>query len=119
MRAGIGEVAICLGDGHAVVAGFGVDQLLLHFDQAGVAFDHELRCRLVGFGHVLGDLGHAPLARLGEFAAVFGQAAGEQREQRGLARAIASHQADFFTRVDGGRHFVEQHFGRSAQGHVL
>lgn len=91
----------------------------LYFNQAGVALQHELGGRFLGFGHVLGHLAHAPLGGDVEIATVFRQRAVEQRKQRGLASAIAANQAHRFAWVDGGGDAVKQHFGAAAQGDIF
>jgi hypothetical protein len=62
-----------VGNGHAVVAASACGQLGLHLHQARVACQHEVGGGLVGFGHVLRHLRHAPLRRDEEVAAVFVQ----------------------------------------------
>ncbi|CAK9134621.1 unnamed protein product, partial [Ilex paraguariensis] len=109
-------VHVGVGDGHAVLAGLGGRELGVELAQAGVAVQHELGGRLRGLGHVLRDLAQAPLRRDGELSTVLGQAAVEQGEQAGLAGAIASDKADFFTGVDGDGGAVQQHAGAAAQG---
>jgi len=91
----------------------------MQLGQARVAGQHEGGGRLVGLGHVLRDLRHAPLARDGEITAVLVQAAVEQGEQRGLAGTVAAHEADFLTRVQGHGDAVQQHLGAAAQDDVL
>jgi hypothetical protein len=123
--AGVGQVGVGVGQGHAGVVGiggvrgFGEGQLLAQFHQAGVARHHEVGGRLAGFGHVLRHLRQPPLLRDGEIAAVFVQRAVEQREQGGLAGAVAAHQADLLAGVEGDGCAVEQHFGAAAQDDVL
>jgi hypothetical protein len=90
-------------------------QPLAQLQQAGVATHHEVGGRFFGFGHVLRDLGHAPLFGHVKVAAVFVQRAVEHGKQGGLARAVAPHQADFFAGVDGDVGAVKQHFGAAAQ----
>ncbi len=96
-----------------------LDQTVMRGQQRGVAVDHIVGGALLGLGHVLRHLAHAPLAGDEVFAAVFRQRAVEQRKQRGLARAVAAHQADFFARIEGDGGAVEQHFGAAAQGNVF
>ncbi|KAF1029275.1 MAG: hypothetical protein GAK34_03913 [Delftia tsuruhatensis] len=118
VRAGIGQVHVGVGNGHAVLAGLGGRELGVELAQARVAVQHELGGRLRGLGHVLRDLAQAPLRRDGELSTVLGQAAVEQGEQAGLAGAVASDKADFFTGVDGDGGAVQQHAGAAAQGNV-
>jgi len=113
---GIGQVGVRMGQRHAEVGivrvGFvchlDQGQRIAQFDQPGIAAHHEVGSALVGFGHVLCNLRHAPLLGQRKIAAVFVQRAIEQREQRGLARAIAADQSDALRRVDGGVGAVEQ-----------
>ncbi len=118
VRAGVVQGHVGVGHALAVVAGLGLRHLTLGREQGGVAFDDEARGVLVGLGHVLRDLGHAPLRGHAELALVFVQAAVEQTEQAGLARAIAAHQAHLFAGVDGERGAVKQHLGAAAQHHI-
>ncbi|MNS57998.1 hypothetical protein D3C72_909030 [compost metagenome] len=125
--AGIGQVGVGVGQLHADVGVVGVlgvggldgGQRGAQLGQAGVAADHEVGGRLLGLGHVLRDLGHAPLLGNVEVAAVFVQRAVEQREQRRLAGAVASHQADLFAgvEIDGGA--VQQFLGAAAKNDVF
>ena len=115
----IGQVGVRVRQFHADVGivriGFvgGLDggQGVAHFDQPRIAADHEIGGGLIGLGHVLRDLRHAPLLGHIEVAAVFVQRAVEEREQGRLAGAVAADQPDFFARVevDGGA--VEQLLG--------
>ena len=92
---------------------------LLGGQQVGVAFDHKVGRRLIGFRHVLGDLAHAPLGGDVVLTRVFVQVAVEQGKQRRLARAVAPHQADFFAGVQGDGCAFQQDFGASAKGDVF
>ena len=107
-----------MANGFAVIGGFGLRQRLLRFHQAGVALQHEQRGGLVGFGHVLGNLRQTPIGGHVKFATVFVQAAIEQGEQGGFARAVAADQANFFPRIQGNRGLVQQNPGATAQLNV-
>jgi hypothetical protein len=91
--AGLGQVGVGLADRVAVTARLGRDDGRLDFHQARVALQHEGGGRLRGLGHLLGHLGQAPARRHREVAGVGRQTAGQQREQRGLAGAVAADQA--------------------------
>ena len=108
-----------MGNGHAVVIGFGLGQGGLQFDQTRIAGDDKGGGRFVGFGHVLCDLRHAPLRRNIEAATVFVQRAIEQRKQAGFSGAVAPDQTDVFSGVDGGVNAIEQHLGTAAQDDVF
>ena len=47
------------------------------------------------------------------------QRAVDQAEQRGLARAVAPDQADFFAGIDGDGDAVQQHLHAAAKGEIL
>ena len=119
MCTGIGQIHIGLCDFHAIAGGFGGGQLGIQLGQARVAIEDEPGGRFVGFRHVLGHLGHAPLRRDEEITAVFADAAIEQGKQAGLARTVAADKADGLSWVDGGADLVEQDFGAAAQRDVL
>jgi len=96
----------------------GID-LGLRGQQHHVAFNDVAGGALLGLGHILRNLRHAPLRGNRILAAVFMQRAVEHGKQRGLARAIAPHQADFFAGIEGDRRAVENHFGAATQHHVF
>lgn len=87
--------------------------------QARIAIENEIRGRLVGLGHVLRHLRHAPLRGHEEVAAVLVQRAVEEREEGGLAGAVAPHQADFLAGMDGGGDVFQQDLSTAAQGDVF
>ena len=117
--AGVVERHVGFGHAHAVVAGFGVMYLVAGGEQFGVAIDDEVGGRLLGFRHVLRHLAHLPLLGNRIIAAILMQRTVEQREQRGLASAVAANQADLLTGIDGDGSLVEQHFRAATQGDVL
>ena len=118
---GAGVLQRHVGVGHAVVVVGGLRRadFLLRGEQGGVALHHEIGGTLAGLRHVLRHLAHAPLRRDVVLAHVFMQVAVEERKQRRLARAVASHQTHFFAWVQGDGGAVEQHFGAAAQRDVF
>ena len=119
VRAGVLQIGMQLGDGHAFACRFGLRQLGAQACQAFIARQHKGGGRFAGFGHVLRHLRDAPVGGHGKVAPVFMQRAAQQRKQGGFARAIAAHQGHFFAGVNGGAGSVEQHFGATAQSQVL
>jgi hypothetical protein len=101
------------------MGGFGHGEGFAQLHQPRVAADHEVGGGLVGLGHVLRDLRQPPLLRAREITAVLVQRAVEEREQGGLAGAVAPHQPDLLAGVDGDAGAVEQHFGAAAQNDVF
>ena len=99
----------------AVVARLGARQLGLGLGQRGVAGEHEVGRAFLGLGHVLRDFGDAPARRHRAVAGVGVQAAGEEREQRRLAGAVAADQADLFARLDGQAGAVEDELDATAK----
>ena len=69
----------------------------------------------LGLGHLLRHLGDPPARRHDEVAGVGVQPAGEQREQRRLAGAVAADQADLLAGVDGDAGAVEHELDAAAQ----
>ncbi len=122
LRAGAGVEAADLADLHvrvghrvAVLGGLGGGQLALCLHQREVAFEHEVGGRIVGLGHVLRDLAQAPARGNLEVARVGLQPSGQQREQAGLAGAVAPDQAHLLARVHVDVDAVEDDLGAAAQ----
>ena len=81
MGAGIVQRGIGVRHAVVVVGRLRVGDFLLGGEQGGIALDHKIGGRLLGFGHVLRHLTHAPLGRNEVFAAIFMQGAVEKGEQ--------------------------------------
>ena len=99
----------------AVVARLRGSELGFGLRESGVASEDEVGRALVGLRHLLRDLGNAPAARDRDIAGVGLQTAGEQREQRRLAGAVAADEADLFAGLDGQAGFVEDELDAAAQ----
>jgi hypothetical protein len=84
--------------------------------QHRVALQHEVGGAVLGVGHVLRHLADAPARRHVDVAGVGMQAAGQQREQAGLAGAVAADEADLLARLQGDAGLVEHDLGAAAQG---
>ena len=80
MLTGIVQAHIRIGHAFTVVCGFGCCYFSPCSCQTRVAFNHKLGRALVGLGHVLGDLAHAPLGGDIKLARILGQTAVEQGE---------------------------------------
>jgi len=115
VAAGVEAGAVRFGQRQAVAAGLGGGERGAGGGEPGVAVDDEGGRVLLGFGHVLGHGGAAPVARQLQLAAVFVQLALQQRKQARFAGAVAPHEADFFARVEHRAGTVEHHFGAAAQ----
>lgn len=74
---------------HTIIAVLGGSNFGLGRFKRDVALNHEVCCTLFGFGHVLGNLRHAPLRRNRKLAAVFMQRAIEHGKQGRLTGAVA------------------------------
>ena len=116
---GLGQRGVSVGDGMAVAALLGACQGGLSLGEAGVALDHEVGGGLRRFGHRLRHLGHAPVGGHLGVAAIGMQFAGEQGEQRRLARAVVPHQGDLLAGLQGEGDVIEDHLGAAAQGEVF
>ena len=110
---------IGVADRMAILRQLGCCQHGLGLGQRQVAVEHIVGGRLVGLGHFLRDLADAPFAGHVEVAGVSLQPAGDQREQRGLAGAIAADQSDFLAGVQRHAGVFEDDLDASAQGQVL
>ena len=99
----------------AVVARLGACQLRLRLGQGGVAGEDEVGRALLGLGHLLRDLADAPARRHGHVAGIGVQPVGEEREQRGLAGAVAADEADLFARLDGEAGAIENELDAATQ----
>jgi hypothetical protein len=73
---------------------------------------------VVGLGHVLRHLAHAPARRDLDVAGIGMQPAGQQREQAGLAGAVAADQADLLAGLQGDAGAVQHDLGAAAQRDV-
>ena len=113
--ADLADLHVGLGHRVAVLGQFGGRELGLRLHQREVALEHEVGRRQVGLGHVLGHFAQAPARRDLVVARVGRQAAGEHREQAGLARAVASDQAHLLARVHVDVDAVEDDLGAAAQ----
>jgi len=118
---GAGVVQRHVGVRHAlaIVAFLGSGDLGLRRRQQSVAVDDEVGRGLARLRHVLRHLRHAPLRRHGKVALVFVQGAVDEREQAGLAGAVAPDQADLFAWIDRHRRVVEQDLGATPQAEIL
>ena len=116
--AGLVQCGVRLGHGVAVVGGLGGPQRRLRALQRQVAFEHEVGGAVGGFRHVLGHLAHLPARGNLHLARIRVQAAGQQREQAGLARAVAPHQAGLLARVQGEGGALQHHLRAAPQGDI-
>ena len=116
--ADLADLHVRVGHRVAVLGGLGGLEFLLREHQRDVALEHEVGGRVVGLGHVLRDFAEAPARRDLEIALVGLQAAGQQREQAGLAGAVAPHQADLLAGIDVDVDTVEDDLGPPAQLHI-
>ena len=94
-------------------------QLCMKFGQARITGQDEVGRRLLGFGHVLLHLGHAPAAGHEEFAFVFVQLTREQGKKTGFASSVAAHKARFFARLNDGAAVLQQDFRGATQRDVF
>ena len=117
--AGFGQARMGLADGVAVAAGLGLGQRGARGHQRRVALEHELGRAGLGLGHVLRDLGDAPARRHLDVAGVRVQPVGQQREQRGLARAVAPDQRGLLAGLERERGVVEHELRAATQRDVL
>jgi hypothetical protein len=87
--------------GHAVTCLLGSAQFGLGLNEFPIALDDEFRGTHGLIVEVLQDLANAPSLGHGPFALVFVQTPREQGKETGFARPVATHQAYFFTRMQG------------------
>lgn len=102
------QLAVQGGDGVAVVAIVGRLQFGFELAKLAVAVDNILDCRHVQRRCLLVDPGQRPVAGEGEAAAVRRDLALQQRQQRGFAAAVFTHQADLLTWINRRRGVVQQ-----------
>ena len=114
--AGMLERQMRIGHRVAIVCAFSAVQCGLRFAQRRVAVEHEVGRRAVGLRHGLHHFGDTPIRRHRGIAGVGLQPAGEQREQRRLARAVAADEADVFARIERHAGCVENHPRTTSQG---
>jgi hypothetical protein len=119
VRAGVVQRHVRVRHALAVVARLGRGDLGLRRGERGVAGDDEVGRGFARLRHVLRDLRHAPLRRHGKVAFVLVQGAVQEREQAGLAGAVAADEADLFTGIDRHRGTVEQDLGATPQAEIL
>ena len=116
--AGLVQRQVRVGHGMAVAAGFGGGQRGLRALQRQVALQHEVGGAVLGLGHVLRHLADAPARRDLDVAGVGMQPVGEQREQAGLAGAVAADQADLLARLQRHVGALQHDLGAAAQRQV-
>src|SRR6185436_10189478 len=84
----------------------------------GVAGEDEVGRALVGLRHLLRHFADAPARRHRHVAGVGVQPAGEEREERRLAGAVAADEADLLPRLDSEAGAIEDELDAAAQRHL-
>ena len=88
--------------------GFGLRQRALHGAQFRVAIEHKLECERRHDRRFLGDVRNDPRRRQRHLPSIGIDLAAQQREERGLARAVRADQPDLLAWVNRQRRFFEQ-----------
>ncbi len=105
-------------DTHPVRAALRLCQLHFHRPQLQVAVENVLDERRVRVGQLLRDGSQCQIRRSRVLTRIRNQLALDERQQGGLARAVAPDDADLLAAKDAGVRLLDEHLGTPAQADV-